>query len=153
MSGQEIIPYVTVKRDINAPIDELWGLIAGFGAERTWYPGCLKLSVTGFGIGSVRTFHYEYPDGPQKGERYVFSEEMTAVDADKHSMSFRVRRPDYPDMVAFGTTALESLGSDKTRFIWSSEGSPLPQEYLEVLRKDLTGRFDSLILAMAKHVE
>lgn len=78
---------------------------------------------------------------------------MTAVDADKHSMSFRVRRPDYPDMVAFGTTALESLGSDKTRFIWSSEGSPLPQEYLEVLRKDLTRRFDSLILAMAKPVE
>lgn len=153
MSNQDSIHYITVTRDINAPIEEVWGLIAGFGAEKTWYPGCLSLKVTGFGIGSVRTFNYEYPDGPQKGERYVFSEEMTAVDADNHSMSFQVRRPDYPDMVAFGTTALEPLEGGKTRFNWSAEGSPLPEEYLGVLRKDLAGRFDSLILAMAKHVE
>lgn len=153
MTGQELIRYVTVTRDIKAPIAEVWGLIAGFGAERTWYPGCLKLSVTGFGIGSVRTFYYEYPDGPQKGERYTFSEEMTAVDAEKHSMSFQDRRPDYPDMVAFGTTALESLSPKETRFTWIGEGSPLPEEYLEILRKDLNARFDSLILAMARHVE
>ena len=153
MSDQKLVPYVTVTRDINAPIEAVWGLIAGFGAEKPWYPGCLKLSVTGFGIGCVRTFHYEYPDGPHKGERYTFSEEMTAVDAVNHSMSFRVRRPDYPDMIAYGTTALQSLGPDKTRFIWSSEGSPLPQEYTDVLKNDLTGRFDTLIIAMAKHVE
>lgn len=56
-------------------------------------------------------------------------------------------------MIAYGTTALKSLGSGKIRFIWSVEGSALLQEYLEVLQKDLNGRFDSLIVAMAKHVE
>jgi len=153
MSDQKLVPYVRVVRDINASVEEVWGLITGFGAEKTWYPGCLKLTVTGFGIGSVRTFHYEYPDGPHKGERYTFSEEMTAVDAVNHSMSFRVRRPDHPDMIGYGTTAVEPLESGKTRFVFSAEGSPLPQEYFEILEKDLNGRFDSLIIAMAKHVE
>lgn len=153
MCDQKLVPYVRVVRDINASVEEVWGLITGFGAEKTWYPGCLKLTVTGFGIGSVRTFHYEYPDGPHKGERYTFSEEMTAVDAVNHSMSFRVRRPDYPDMIGYGTTAVEPLESGKTRFVFSAEGSPLPQEYFEILQKDLNGRFDSLIIAMAKHVE
>jgi hypothetical protein len=54
-------------------------------------------------------------------------------------------------MIAYGTTALKSLGSGKTRFIWSAEGSALPQEYLEVLQKDLNGRLDGLIVAMVKH--
>ncbi|KOC17038.1 hypothetical protein AFLA70_121g002760 [Aspergillus flavus AF70] len=42
--------------------------------------------------------------------------ELTAYDDSKHSMTFRVRRPDYPDMIAFGTTVLDSLGPNKTRF-------------------------------------
>ena len=80
-------------------------------------------------------------------------EEMTEVDASNHSMTFKVRRPDYPDMVAFGTTALEYLGPNKTRFIWSSKGSPLPEEYQQVLNKDLEFRFAGLIAAIAKQVE
>lgn len=109
MSGQELTPYVTITRDISAPIDRLWDLIAGFRAERTRHPVCLELFVTGFGVGSVRILHYEFVDLPQKYERYVFPENMTAVCADKHSMTFRIRRPNYPDMVALGITALEPL--------------------------------------------
>lgn len=86
MADQNLVPYVGVVRDINASIEEVCGLITGFGAGKTRYPGCLKLTVTGFGIGCVRTFHYEYLDGPHKGERYIFSEEMTAVNAVNHSM-------------------------------------------------------------------
>ncbi|EXL47892.1 hypothetical protein FOCG_10405 [Fusarium oxysporum f. sp. radicis-lycopersici 26381] len=129
---QELVPYTTVTRDIYAPIGEVWGILGGFGAEKACY---------------------EYPEGPQKGQRYEFSEEMTEVDASNHSMTFRVRRPDYPDMVAFGTTALEYLGPNKTRFIWSSKGSPLPEDYQQVLNKDLESRFAGLIAAIAKQVE
>ncbi|EXA32582.1 START-like domain superfamily [Fusarium oxysporum f. sp. vasinfectum] len=150
---QELVPYTTVTRDIYAPIGEVWGILGGFGAEKAWYPGCIKLSLEGFGIGSIRRFSYEYPEGPQKGQRYEFSEEMTEVDASNHSMTFRVRRPDYPDMIAFGTTALEYIGPNKTRFIWSSKGSPLPEEYQQVLNKDLEFRFAGLIAAIAKQVE
>ncbi|KAF2008871.1 hypothetical protein BU24DRAFT_456095 [Aaosphaeria arxii CBS 175.79] len=144
-----LVDYVTVTRDINAPIGEVWGIIGGFGAEKAWYPGCKKLILEGFGLGSIRTFHYEYPSGPKAGETYIFSEEMTAIDIPNYSMSFRVRRPDYPDMVAYGTTALESLGSDKTRFIWSGKGSALPDEYMKVLQTDLNARFAELIEAIA----
>ncbi|KAH6973109.1 hypothetical protein BKA56DRAFT_691801 [Ilyonectria sp. MPI-CAGE-AT-0026] len=150
---QEFVPYHTVTRDIYAPIGEVWGILGGFGAEKAWYPGCIKLTLEGFGIGSIRTFSYEYPAGPHKGERYEFSEEMTEVDAANYSMSFRVRRPDYPDMMAIGTTALEYIGPNKTRFIWSSKGSPLPEEYLKVLTEDLELRFSGLIAAIAKQVE
>ncbi|KAH7156358.1 hypothetical protein EDB81DRAFT_786802 [Dactylonectria macrodidyma] len=149
---QPLVHYVTVTREIDAPIGELWALVAAFGAERTWYPGCRKLTLEGFGIGSVRTFDYEYPAGKNKGQRYVFSEEMTAVDADKHSMTFRVRRPDYPDMIAYGTTVLDELGPNKTRFRWLAEGSPLPDEYAAILREDLQERFDRLITAYANQL-
>ncbi|CAH0019613.1 unnamed protein product [Clonostachys rhizophaga] len=151
--AQELMLYHTVIRDIYAPIGEVWGILGGFGAEKSWYPGCIKLSLEGFGIGSIRTFSYEYPAGPHKGERYEFSEELTEVDAGNHSMTFKVRRPDYPDMIAFGTTALEPIGPNKTRFIWSARGSPLPQEHSRVLVEDLDLRFSGLIAAIAKQVE
>ncbi|KAL6407461.1 Polyketide cyclase/dehydrase [Ilyonectria robusta] len=146
---QPLIRYITVTREIDAPIGEAWGIVAAFGAERAWYPGCRKLTLTGFGIGSIRTFDYEYPAGKHKGERYTFSEEMTAYDADKHSMSFRVRRPDYPDMFAIGTTVLDEIGPNKTRFRWLADGNPLPDEYAAILREDLDERFNGLITAIA----
>jgi hypothetical protein len=152
MSGQNLVHYITVTRDIDAPIGEVWGIVAGFGAERPWYPGAKKVSLKGFGIGSVRTFTYEYPAGQHKGEGYVFSEELTACDADNYSMTFRVRRPDYPDMIAYGTTALDALGPTKTRFRWVAEGSSLPEEYIKVLRDDLNERFDGLITAIANQL-
>ncbi len=152
MSDQDLVHYVTVTRDLDAPIGEVWGIVAGFGAERPWYPGAKKVSLEGFGIGSVRTFTYEYPAGKHKGEGYVFTEELVAVDADKHSMTFRVRRPDYPEMVAYGTTVLDPIGPAKTRFRWIAEGSSLPEEYIKVLREDLNERFDGLIAAIANHL-
>ncbi|EXK30484.1 hypothetical protein FOMG_13290 [Fusarium oxysporum f. sp. melonis 26406] len=153
MSEQPLTHYITVTREINAPIGEVWGLVAAFGGEKAWYPGCLKLSLEGFGIGSIRTFSYEYPAGKNKGKRYEFSEEMTAYDADNHSMTFRVRRPDYPDMIAFGTTVLDPIGSNKTRFRWIAEGSPVPEEYMGILKEDLDERFNGLITAIAQQVE
>lgn len=151
---QDLVPYTTVIRDIYAPIGEVWGILGGFGAEKAWYPGCIKLSLEGFGIGSIRTFCYEYTFGPHKGERYEFTEELIEVDAVNHSMTFRVRRPDYPDMMAFGTTALEYIGPSKTRFIWSSKGSRLSEEHMKVLaEQDLEPRFSGLIAAIAKQVE
>ncbi|GKZ26814.1 hypothetical protein AbraCBS73388_003201 [Aspergillus brasiliensis] len=152
MSNSSLVHYTTVTRDVDAPIGELWGLVAGFGAEKAWYPGAISVSLEGFGLGSIRTFDYVYPAGKNKGKRYTFSEELTECDASKHSMTFRVRRPDYPDMIAFGTTVLDSLGPNKTRFRWIAEGSPLPDEYMAVLREDLDERFDRLILAMAKQL-
>lgn len=67
-------------------------------------------------------------------------------------MTFRVRRPDYPDMVAFGTIALTSLGPNKTRFDWTAEGSPLSEDLHAVLKADLQERFDGLIVAMANQL-
>lgn len=151
--AEELVHYQSVAREIYAPIGEVWGILGGFGAEKAWYPGCIKLSLEGFGIGSIRTFSYEYPAGPHKGERYEFSEELTEVDAANYSMTFRVQRPDNPGMLAFGKTALEYIGSNKTRFIWSARGSPLPEQYHKVLAEDLEHRFLGLIAAIAKQVE
>ncbi|RAQ57705.1 hypothetical protein COH20_004096 [Aspergillus flavus] len=90
MSQPSLVHYTTVTRDIDAPIGEVWGL----------HPH----------------LNYVYPAGKKKGQEYTFSEELTAYDDSKHSMIFRVRRSDYPDMIAFGTTVLDSLGPNKTRF-------------------------------------
>ncbi|KAH6618604.1 hypothetical protein C7974DRAFT_426876 [Boeremia exigua] len=153
-SEVDLVHYITVTREIDAPIGEVWGLVAGFGAEKAWYPDAKSVSLTGFGVGSIRTFHFAYPAGPNKGEEYIFSEdqELTECDAPNYSLTFRVRRPDYPDMVAFGTTALTSLAPGKTRFDWHAKGSRLPDEYADVLKTDLHGRFNGLITAMAKQL-
>lgn len=153
MSDQHLTHYLTVSREIKAPIGEVWGIVAGFGAEKAWYPGAKKVSLKGFGIGSIRTFEYEYTFGKNKGQQYDFSEELTECAPEKHSMTFRVRRPDYPEMIAFGTTVLDELGPKTTLFRWIGEGSPLPEEQTRILKEDLTERFSVLIDAVAKHVE
>ncbi|KAG4266551.1 hypothetical protein FPRO03_01835 [Fusarium proliferatum] len=129
MAHNQFEEYICVTREINAPVAEVWGIIAGFGAEKAWHPG------------------------EHKGERYTFSGEMTEVDAENHSMTFRVRRPDYPDMIAYGTTVLDSPGPNKTQFRWLGNGSPLPDEYKAILQKDLNFRFNQLIDAIAAVVE
>ena len=48
MSKDPLVHYVTVTRDVDAPIGELWGLVAGFGAEKPWYPGAKSVSLEGF---------------------------------------------------------------------------------------------------------
>ncbi len=55
-------------------------------------------------------------------------------------------------MFAFGTTVLDSLGSNKTRFRWIAEGSPLPNEFAAVLREEFNERFDGLIIAIANQL-
>jgi hypothetical protein len=55
-------------------------------------------------------------------------------------------------MVAFGTTALNSLGPNKTRFDWTAVGSPLSGDLHAVLKADLQERFDGLIVAMANQL-
>ncbi|KAK1144213.1 hypothetical protein N8T08_005626 [Aspergillus melleus] len=125
MSKPSLIHYTTVTRDIDAPIGEVWGLVAGFSAEKA----C------------------QYPL-----KEYTFPEELTAYDASKHSMTLQVRRPDYPDMIAFGTTVLDQLGPNKSQFRWIAEGSLLPDEYTAILREDLNKRFDGLIVAIANQL-
>ncbi|RSM00615.1 hypothetical protein CEP52_009006 [Fusarium oligoseptatum] len=133
---------------------ECRGILTALYAAGQITTGCIKLSLEGFGIGSIRTFCYEYAFGPHKGERYEFTEELIEVDAANYSMSFRVRRPDYPDMMAVGTTALEYVGPNKTRFIWRAKGNRLPEEQMKVLaEEDLEPRFSGLIEAIAKQVE
>lgn len=67
-------------------------------------------------------------------------------------MTFQIRRSDYPDMIAFEITVLDSLGSNRTRFRWIAESSPLPDDFVAILRKDLNERFDGLITAIASQL-
>lgn len=45
MSQPSKVHYTTVTRDIDAPIGEVRGLVAGFGAEKAWYPGAKSVSL------------------------------------------------------------------------------------------------------------
>lgn len=152
MSTDSLVHFTTVIREIDAPIGEVWGFVAGFGAEKAWYPGAKSVSLEGFGLGSIRKFSYVYPASKNKGKEYDFSEELTSYDSSKYSMTFRVRRPDYPDMIAFGTTALEPADSRKTIFRWIAEGSAPPADYMQALKEDLDARFNTLITAIAKQL-
>ncbi|KAE8322551.1 hypothetical protein BDV39DRAFT_196653 [Aspergillus sergii] len=103
------------------------GLVAGFGAEKAWYPGAKSILLKGFGLGR---------------SIYTFSEELTEYNI----------RLDYLDITAFATTVLDSLGPNKTRFRWIAEGLPLPDDYMVVLREDFNECFDGLIVAIANQL-
>ncbi|KAM0335430.1 hypothetical protein ACHAQA_000476 [Verticillium albo-atrum] len=134
----------TVTRDLDASVGEVWAIVAGFGCERLWFPHVKKLSLEGFGIGSVRTFTQEGPGRPFR----IFTEELTSVDAAKHTIRFRVRRPDYPDMIAYGTNILDSLGPNKTRFRWVAEVNLEDEEQRRYIKEELDVLFDDLVIAV-----
>jgi hypothetical protein len=78
--------------------------------------------------------------------------EMAEVNIPKNSVALEVRRPDYPDMFADGTTASRYIGPNETRCIGATKGSPLLEKCLKVLEEELQLRFSLLVGAVAKQV-
>ncbi|KAK1634950.1 hypothetical protein BDP81DRAFT_462674 [Colletotrichum phormii] len=45
-----------IVRVIDAPISDVWAIIAAFGSEKLWFPNVIQSSLEGFGIGHTITY-------------------------------------------------------------------------------------------------
>ncbi|KAF9878091.1 bet v i allergen [Colletotrichum karsti] len=100
-----------VVRTINAPISDIWALIAAFGSERLWFPGVIKSSLEGFGIGSVRTLTFD--------NGTVVHERLEIADPETHTISYLILDGVPNTTNPRGTLRLTAIDETKTQFSWS----------------------------------
>ncbi|KAM6504650.1 hypothetical protein FSOLCH5_015385 [Fusarium solani] len=113
-----------VTRVINAPIGQIWGIVTSFGAESLWFPGVVTSSLQGYGLGSVRTLHFE--NGPWGNN---FHDKMVVCDPAKHLLRYRVFNDDFPDAgEVYPNIVLEDIDGKSTKLRWFLEGEPMPDE-------------------------
>jgi hypothetical protein len=104
--------YLRVIETIEAPIGEVWGVIAGFGALRTWMEAVESCSLEGCGIGAVRTVRVM---GALTRER------LTSCDADAYRLGYELLDPTI--LPARGITSemsLRPLGAASCEMTWAS---------------------------------
>ncbi|KXH69016.1 hypothetical protein CSAL01_12179 [Colletotrichum salicis] len=68
-----------VVRVIDAPISDVWAIIAAFGSEKLWFPNVIQSSLEGFGIGSIRTLTFN--------NGHVVHERLEIADPETHTPS------------------------------------------------------------------
>ena len=116
----QVITDVTVT--INAPIGQIWGIVASFGAESLWFPGVATSSLEGYGPGAIRTIHFEKNDWVNE-----VREQLDVCDPVKHLLRFRVFNDDVVDAgEIYSNMVLEDIDGKSTKFRWFAEGEPLP---------------------------
>lgn len=105
-------PVGKVVATFEAPIGEVWAIIAAIGAEKAWIEGVQACSLQGAGCGALRTL--TMPD-------FVAIEKIEECDPELHRVVYRLQDPaGIPLKEAFGTMQLTALTLDRTRLDWLS---------------------------------
>lgn len=140
-------PTKEVSKVIDAPIGEVWAIISAWGSERLWFPGVIKSSVEGFGIGSVRTLTFS-------DHSFSVSERLEVADPSTHTISYLILRDDDKMKKSRGTLSLTEVDDDgaKTRFTWTGRSEWIAPELKPQLEDMLDGMFNGAIDAVAKIV-
>jgi hypothetical protein len=72
---------LTVTRNINADIDEVWAVLAHFG-DLSWVPGSHRVEAIGSGVGMTRRIHM--PGMPP------IDEKLLSLDNAAHTLSYEI---------------------------------------------------------------
>lgn len=102
---------IHVEKELNAPADKLWALIADFSNLR-WYPAAEKVEKIGTGIGEIRRI--TLPGMPSAVE-----ERLLDIDAADYRIVYEVLENDINIMRDYTVVAtLVSTGPQSTRASW-----------------------------------
>jgi hypothetical protein len=116
--------YVRVNEILDHPIGAVWGIVAGFGALKTWVDGVEACSLEGEGVGAIRTV---IRGGALTRER------LEAVDATQHCLVYLLLPPyRLPAEGVRATIELTALDSARTAFCWWSEATKFNAPQSEV---------------------
>jgi Polyketide cyclase / dehydrase and lipid transport len=122
-----LLEIVRLADTIAAPIGEVWGVIAAFGALKAWIPGVASCSQEGDGVGAIRRIRSAFG---------VADERLEASHAGEHRIVYRVLDPaPLPMKGIVGSMQLTALDPTSTRLDWVIRADALdaPREQLQAL--------------------
>ncbi|KAJ3541097.1 hypothetical protein NM208_g4755 [Fusarium decemcellulare] len=120
---------------INAPVEEIWAIIAAFGSESLWMPTCIKSTLEGFGLGAVRSLVLS----PQPD--VVIKEKIEAADPINHTIRYSVTRDDLVGVASICEVAMEVLGGSQTRVRYVAHTDLQDEEMRRMIQPNLEGIF------------
>jgi len=105
--------YVRVVKTLPFAIGEVWGVISGFGALRTWMDAAESCALEGHGVGAVRTV---------KAMGGVTRERLVACDPASYTLGYVLEEPNIlPAKGVQGEMSLRSLSKNQTEITWASK--------------------------------
>jgi hypothetical protein len=132
------VGQVSVNISIPAAADEVWQTLRDFGGVDKWAPGIASLSLSGTGVGAVRTVTYQ--DGGRAVER------LESLNDDSRTLSYTILESTLPVEGYVASLTVRDLGPPGCEVEWySTFGAKGPAEsevsrMLEVsYRKALAG--------------
>lgn len=134
-----------VVRVIAAPISEIWAVIAAFGSEKLWFPGVIKSSLDGFGVGSVRTLTFD--------NGTIVHERLEVADPKTHTLIYLILDGVPNTTNPRGTLRLTAVDENKTQFSWSGTSDWTEPSFKPVLAGILEDMFTGCMDAIATKVE
>ncbi|KAF4775143.1 bet V I allergen [Colletotrichum scovillei] len=129
-----------VVRVIDAPIADIWAIIAAFGSEKLWFPNVIKSSLEGFGIGSVRTLTFN--------NGHVVHERLEIADPETHTITYLILDGVPNTTNPRGTLQLTAISEDKTQFSWSGASEWTEPSFQPVLAGMLEEMFNGCMDAI-----
>ena len=137
--------YVRVVKTLAFPIGEVWGVICGFGALRTWMDAAESCALEGHGIGAVRTV---------KVMGAVTRERLLVCDAANYRLGYALEEPNIlPAKGIQSEISLRSLAKDHTELTWASQArtfSVSAEELANFIRPFYEGSVASLERALRR---
>ncbi|CAI0641498.1 unnamed protein product [Colletotrichum noveboracense] len=134
-----------VVRVIEAPVSEVWAIISAFGSERLWFPGVVKSSLDGFGIGAVRTLTFD--------NGTVVHERLEVADPETHTIRYLILDGVPNTTNPRGTLRLTGIEGDKTEFSWTGASDWTDPSFKPILAGILDEMFKGCMDAVAQKLK
>jgi hypothetical protein len=103
---------ISVNVGIAAAADELWQTLRDFGGVDKWAPGIASLSLSGAGVGAVRTVTYE--DGARAVER------LESLNDEARTLSYTILESTLPVEGYVASLTVRDLGAPGCEVEWYS---------------------------------
>jgi hypothetical protein len=106
------VGQVSVNVSLSAAADKVWQTLRDFGGLSDWAPGIADLSLTGSGVGAVRTLTY------QDGSRVV--ERLESLNDATRTLSYTILESTLPVEGYVASLTVRDLGAAGCQVEWFS---------------------------------
>jgi len=103
---------VSVKVNMPVAADKVWQTLKDFGGMNKWAPGIAQLSLTGTGVGAVRTMTFQ--DGSRVKER------LESLNDDSRSLTYTILESTLPVEGYVASLTVRDLGPTRCEVEWFS---------------------------------
>ncbi|KAM0287775.1 hypothetical protein ACHAQH_000307 [Verticillium albo-atrum] len=128
-------------RHFNAPVAQVWAIVAAYGSEALWMPNVRKVTLEGFGIGSTRSLHIQAgPEGESHWLDEPVREVLVEASGTDHTLRWQVFNDQFGKNESYSGVRLEAVGETQTKMVWYgdtdiADGST--RENLKVFLEDM----------------